>query len=352
MSAGDVHISEHPGTIPKRRRGHGRTVATVITRRTTAIGVLCYVVGYLAAVEWAVSLDAGDSILVWFPAAGIAVGAFALVGPRLYPLAVATEMVSTAWITEFGPAFGIGWNLVNALVIVGAYALAGSALRAAAVDPGLRTLRDVLWLLALGVVAGPTLAAVGGVAVQVAIDLVDGSDALAAFGRFWAGDVIGVATVTPVVLIVGGAALAGRPAPFSDRTSGVANGLALAEYTTPTIVGVVLFAASDPPTRFLFLLIAPILVIAVRHGVTGAALLVAGHELGARGDDERRGPRGPRRRRPSAPDGGDRRHRHRPRRAREPARGRREEVPNAERDHRGVAGSRAARPTGRAPSST
>src|SRR5258706_195884 len=80
-----------------------------------ACGAL-FVVAYLAAAKWAIRFDIGGSVLIWFPPAGVALAGFFLIGPRLYPFAVAAEVVSTAYVTGFGATFGVGANVVNAVV--------------------------------------------------------------------------------------------------------------------------------------------------------------------------------------------------------------------------------------------
>jgi diguanylate cyclase (GGDEF)-like protein/PAS domain S-box-containing protein len=232
-----------------------------------------YVVAYLGAAEWAIQFDLASSALVWFPPAAIAVAAFFLFGPRLFPVAVVAEVLSTAFVTGFGDRFGPLAIGVNAVVLSAAYLAGAMVMRRFGLDPRLRSMRDPLVLVCGGFLVAPVLAAVGGGLVQVWIGLATWSELPSTLGIFWVGDVVAIACITPALLLVGHAVLEHEPLPFSDHDrAGAQNTLIAFEYLVPSIVAVVLFAVGREPLQFLYLVFVPVLAIAVRHGIRGVAL--------------------------------------------------------------------------------
>jgi diguanylate cyclase (GGDEF)-like protein/PAS domain S-box-containing protein len=239
-------------------------------RRELAFGAVA-VVAYLGAAYWARFVSIPGPVLVWFPPAGLAVGILYL-RPRLFPLLVAAEVVSTAVVMDLADEFGPVGLVVNALVIVGAYHLAGETLRRLRFDPRMRSSDDLLVLAFSCLVVGAGVAAVAGVLVQTAVDLVQPDDIARSMGLFWVGDVIACASLTPAVVMVGDAFLRGRPPPLADDEWKVNHWLLVVEYVIPSVAAVFLMAIGDEPMRFVYLAFVPVVGLAVRHGVAAAAL--------------------------------------------------------------------------------
>ncbi|HMS88087.1 MAG TPA: EAL domain-containing protein [Acidimicrobiales bacterium] len=239
-------------------------------RRELAFTVAA-VVAYLGAAYWARFVSIPGPVLVWFPPAGLAVGVLYL-RPRLFPLLVAAEVVSTAVVMDLADEFGPVGLVVNALVIVGAYHLAGETLRRLRFDPRMRSSDDLLVLAFSCLVVGAGVAAVAGVLVQTAVDLVQPDDIARSMGLFWVGDVIACASLTPAVVMVGDAFLRGRPPPLADDEWKVNHWLLVVEYVIPSVAAVFLMAIGDEPMRFVYLAFVPVVGLAVRHGVAAAAL--------------------------------------------------------------------------------
>ncbi len=111
-----------------------------------------------------------------------------------------------------------------------AYTLAAEALR----HIGLRRahIAELGWLVAVGVVAGPFVAATGVTLTEVTLHHQTFSDAFAAGRTFWTGDAATIATFVPFMLIVAHTLREGRiierlPSSFGDRVEAAVQGLAL-----------------------------------------------------------------------------------------------------------------------------
>jgi diguanylate cyclase (GGDEF)-like protein/PAS domain S-box-containing protein len=233
-----------------------------------------YLALYLLAAEWATRFSFPGSVLVWFPPAGVALGLLYL-RPRLFPVAIVAELLSTTFVAGYASEFGPVGLVVNSVVIAGSYFVGALVMRRLRLDPRLRSTRDLLVVAAGCLVVGPTLAAVSGVLVQVWVGLVAWHEVLSSMGVFWVGDAVAAACVVPSLLIAGSAVLARRPLPISDREARESRLLIMAEYLVPSAVAVVVFVASDVPMQFVYLVFVPVVVVVVRHGITGAALTTA-----------------------------------------------------------------------------
>jgi diguanylate cyclase (GGDEF)-like protein/PAS domain S-box-containing protein len=235
---------------------------------------LCYLVLYLLAAEWAIRFSLPVSVLVWYPPAGVAL-ALLFLRPRLLPVAVLAEVLTTTLVSGFGGQFGAVGVVVNSVVIAGSYFVGAMTMRRLRLDPRLRSTRDLLVLGVGCLVVGPTLAAVSGVLVQVGVGLVDRGSVLSSMGVFWVGDAVGAACIVPTLVIVGSALLGRRRLPLSDRDTSELPALIVVEYLVPAAIAVVVFVYASVPMQFAYLVFLPVVVIAVRHGIAGAAMSTA-----------------------------------------------------------------------------
>ena len=241
------------------------------TGRRDIVFTVAAIVAYLGAAVWARDISLPGPILVWFPPAGVAIGVLYL-RPRIFPLLIVAEIVSTAWIMGLADDYGPLGLLVNAVVIVGAYQLAGEALRRLRFDPRMRSSDDLVRLTFGCVVVGATLAAVGGVLVQDAVGLLEGEELIRSMSLFWVGDVVGTACITPSVVMVGSSFLKGEAVSMADDESSVNRFVLVAELLIPSVAAVWLMIAGDTPMQFTYLAFVPVVALAVRHGVAAAAL--------------------------------------------------------------------------------
>lgn len=242
--------------------------------RKLGVASVLYVAVYLLAAAWAVEFSLPGSVLVWFPPAGVAVALLYFGGWRLLPAAIVAEVLSTSYVTDFADAFGPFWLVVNSVALPLAYLTGAWVLVALDLDPRLRSLRDMGVLAGGALLVAPILATVAGIAVQVAADIVAAADALAEAGRFFVGDVVGIAGVAPTILLAGAAFRDGRPLPLSDRRA--PDIWMVGELLVPSVCAVALLAAGQEPFQFVYLVFVPVALVAMRHGVAGAALSTAG----------------------------------------------------------------------------
>ena len=127
-------------------------------------------------------------------------------------------------------------------------------------------LRDVLALFGAGIVA-----TLGVALLQIAVFAVTGllpwSDFADATLRFWVGDVIGIAVVTPFLLRATGPRV--RQFLQLDRARAVEVALQVLALAGVLILIFDVFAADA--FKFFYLLFLPVIWLAVRHGIDGAA---------------------------------------------------------------------------------
>ncbi|MGQ0816054.1 MAG: MASE1 domain-containing protein [Gemmatimonadota bacterium] len=153
---------------------------------------------YFAAGKLGLSLDpvGGFATLVW-PPAGIAVTASLLYGLRIWPgIAVAALLVNVATGAPILVAAGIAVG--NTLEAVIATHLLR---RYAKFDVALPRVKDVLALVTLGAGISAMVAATIGVSSLVAGGVVESAGFRAAWIAWWLGDVMGILTVTPLILM-------------------------------------------------------------------------------------------------------------------------------------------------------
>lgn len=233
--------------------------------------VVVYLAAHLLAAEWAFAFAGDDSVLLWYPPAGLGIAAVILGGRRFVGVVVLAEVLSTWLVSGFASAFGPFWLVVNGAALALGWWVAAEVFWRTGGAVQLRRPRDVLSLVAGCLVAGPLVASALGIAVQVQIGLLAGGDALREAALFWIGDVVGVAALTPSLLIAG-AALSGRWRPVSELGGPRRLALLAVEVLVPVAVVASLLIFTDTPTRFLYLVAVPMVVIAVHHGVVGAAV--------------------------------------------------------------------------------
>lgn len=231
-----------------------------------------YVALHLMAATWASRIDLGESVLIWFAPAGVAVAALTLGGRRLLPAVFVADVLGTTVVSGFGADFGPLGVVVNAAALAAAYFLGARSMVRLGLDPRLRTTHDLVVLAVGGLAITPVMAAVGGVLVQVRVGLVPTDDLLRSFAIFWIGDAVAIVCLTPALLLAGDAVRSRRPMVLSDREGSLPAVLILLEYLAPSAAAIVLFAAGQEPLQFLYIVFVPIVLVAVRHGVPGVAL--------------------------------------------------------------------------------
>lgn len=205
------------------------------------------------------------AITPWNPPAGLSVAFLILVGVRFAPALLVAALLADLLVR--GGGVNLGYSAASSLVIALGYAGLGAFLRAGIrIDPALRRVRDVAWLVGSAVPASLVVAVayVGlhGAAGHLLPDRLSSS-----ILRFWIGDTIGIIVTTPVLLLLAAGrrtialAVAGRRREIAAQIAA----------TLATLVPVVLLGNAAEP-RFFYLLFPPIIWIALRHGLPGASL--------------------------------------------------------------------------------
>ena len=222
--------------------------------------IACLAGAYVAAARFGLffTIDNKDVAILW-PAAGIALAGLVLWGPRYWP-AVAAGALIQPLLWGQGLATAAGMALGNTLsVVIGAEMLR----RLRTFDPSLTKLQDVLTLAAFGAGLAPLASATIGIGTLWLGGAVP-TDALPVlWATWWAGDAFGVLLVAPLILT-----WAARRVHLPPRPSRRELALDLLLVVLASWL-VVWHGALRPGVLFV-----PILLLAVRHGVRGAATLM------------------------------------------------------------------------------
>ncbi len=224
---------------------------------------------YVLLALWGMALAGPGGITDWFPAAGLALAVIALGGPRFIPVPFVGTLIATP--ITFADAT-IQGTLAIAVALTAAYGLGGLALRQTldAEHPFSRV-QDAWRLIGIGTLAVPLGAALGAIGGLVAVGLMPAdSTALKHLGDFILGDALGIAIVTPA-LLVGNAAWRKEP-----RLSSLLPGAillrpeSLAALTMLIVATPALYLLGGEDLRAAAVL--PLCWLALRFGVAGAVL--------------------------------------------------------------------------------
>ena len=232
------------------------------------------ILAYLAAhmfLDWISFIHAVSSINItpWNPPAGLMMGLSVLLGLRVAPLFWLGLTIADMVVRDLPVPLGTALLAIG-IVDLG-YGVAGQLLRKA-IDPGLSRLRDIVLLLGGSAVAVLVIG-LGFVAVHTAAGLFKWADFPEVLLRFWTGEIIGIAVVTPMVL------LAPRMPALRWSWGGAAEVLAHG-----ALIGFTLWLDFGPLAssqyEHFYLLFLPAMAVAVRHGLGGAVLASAATQAG------------------------------------------------------------------------
>jgi PAS domain S-box-containing protein len=135
----------------------------------------------------------------WYPPPALSLLLVLWFGRRTIPLifvtALATELITGSLSNNF-PS-----SITLALIFSLGYGSAGWVLRdLARIDPAMRRLRDVLWLVSVAIVITPFVVALAAIGSSVLFGVVESADFADSVVTFWIGDAIGIATLAPFIL--------------------------------------------------------------------------------------------------------------------------------------------------------
>jgi two-component system sensor kinase FixL len=258
-----------PGTVPVPAWPDLSTFAVRLI-----IGI-AWLAAYVA-LEWVSFIHEykGLPVTPWNPGLGALVALMILSG-----VGYALVLFAGVLIAEFVVLkSSLHWPIVVgiAAIIAGGYgAGAAVARKTLRLDVGLQRLRDVLWLLAVGMVGAAVVAALLSLLLLVD-DQLELSDVLVTAGPLLVGDAIGIAVMTPLIL-----RLALRRSPSAlQRLARLAPELALFLLVVAAVLWIIVGSEPASGFKFFYLLFLPVVVIAVRHGLDGACLGLAITQLG------------------------------------------------------------------------
>jgi EAL domain-containing protein (putative c-di-GMP-specific phosphodiesterase class I)/GGDEF domain-containing protein len=159
---------------------------------------------YVLLAIWGMALAGPGGITDWFPAAGLAVAAIALGGPRFIPVPLVGTLIATPLTSSSATLTS---TIVVALALSATYGAGGLALRATLeTDHPFSRVHDAWRFIGIGTVVVPiaaALATTGGLIVAGALP----ADATATrhLGDFILGDALGIAVVAPALLVASAA---------------------------------------------------------------------------------------------------------------------------------------------------
>jgi signal transduction histidine kinase len=225
---------------------------------TLATGLVFLVVYVLLDATSLVFPHASFGITPWNPSTGLAWAFILLFGARYLPLLFIAPLLADVFV--FGYVLPVWVKLATALLIGTGYSASLLLLLnpKTRFDRSLASMRDVVLLMGLAM-AATGIVAVAYVGLLVGSGSLSPNDFQRALLRFWIGDLIGIAVVTPFLLIY--AAVARLPR-LSLET--VLQGLAilLALFSIFGIVG-------NAHLRLFYVLFLPIIWMGLRNGLQG-----------------------------------------------------------------------------------
>ena len=233
-----------------------------VVRLPSFVSGLSFLVAYIV-LDWAslVFPYTQNGITPWNPSAGLAWAFILLFGKRFLPLLFVAPLLANLLV--FGFTLPL-WVKIAAAGLSGAgYAATLSILLhpRARFDPALGTTRDMVLLMGAAI-AATSVVALGYVALLVASGSLPAPDAQWALLRYWIGDLIGIAVVTPFLLIH---AAAGKLPRLSLETALQALAILLALILIFGVIG-------GAHLRLFYLLFVPIVWMGLRKGLEGATL--------------------------------------------------------------------------------
>lgn len=211
------------------------------------------------------------NITPWNPPAGLMMGALIAFGPRMLPALWLALVASDALVR--GLPVDLWATLLSNGVIAGLYGLSAWVMRTRfKLSPRLERLRDIVVLMSGTALAAALVGAVY-ISIFMALGLFPWDSFAPVLARYWVGEVIGIMVLTPFMLVC---LRIGRPRWSRWRmVEAVAQGLA---------IGAALWADFGPLAQdqyeYFYLLFLPVVWVATRHGLAGAATAALVTQIG------------------------------------------------------------------------
>jgi two-component system sensor kinase FixL len=237
------------------------------------------VVGYVALfvlLDWASLIDRSSplGITPWNPPAGLSFALLLYFGWRFAPAVFAAVLLSDLVVREVRAS---AWAVpLAAGLIAGGYALAAEVLRRnVRVSPALDRRNDLVALLGVALAAASAIAPAA-VAVFCAAGLLPWRDFAELALRFWVGDVLGIVVLAPFLLLT--FAEVRRWPALARHETAIEYGLQLAAIGAGLWIIFGLERANH--FEFSYVLFLPLIWIALRDGLFGAAWGIVATQVG------------------------------------------------------------------------
>ncbi|WP_247887631.1 ATP-binding protein [Azospirillum argentinense] len=248
--------------FPPASRASG--APAILTGRDMVLLSLAFLAAYLP-IDWLTFIHPRPSLNItpWNPPAGLYMALLLWTGVRGLPMVYATLILADLVVR--GHPASISSLLLSNLAIVAGYGAAAHVLRhRVAIGLALNRVRDVGWLVGVTFLSAAVVAPVF-VGVFVLDGALPAADLPTLAFQYWLGDAIGIAVVTPFVLLLH------RPdktpawsvpkTPTAAQTAAIAAALLL-----------VFLPIGDGQFNLFYLLFLPLVWVAVSHGLPGAVL--------------------------------------------------------------------------------
>jgi signal transduction histidine kinase len=208
------------------------------------------------------------------PPPGLSVAFVFLFGIRAWPVVLTADIMADILVRQLPSP--VAATLTGDVWLTIVYTLAGGALRHLRISPKLSRQRDVLWLLLVGLLFS-ALGALGALSSYVGLGMVEAASYSRGLFRFWVGDAVGIAVMTPLVLTIASGRWRRPSFPWLLRP----NGEGIAQSAGIVAAAWIIFHYSvNDEFHLLYPLFIPMIWIAVRHGVDGAILGSVAMQLG------------------------------------------------------------------------
>ena len=257
-----------------QRRSTETVAASMPLARLLSRSHLTIALGYLAGyvlLDWLSYLHpfAVSGITPWNPQTGLSFALILLLGLEFVPWLLVAPFVADVVVRQL--SLPLGAEALIVLVIGLSYGCATALLLAPRIgfDPTLASMRSLLWLMAVAL-PGIAIVAAGHATVLVAFGVLVPADFLQAAFRAFVGDVIGVAVMTPFLLIF-----------FTRRRFPAVSWEAF--LLLAIIVGalwIVFGLAGSYRVQVFYVLFIPIIWTAVRFGLEGVTAVLVLTQIG------------------------------------------------------------------------
>lgn len=260
-----------------------KNINTRLAARTGLI-LIVYLVLFILLDRFSIAFQILPGIVAWYPPDGLSFALLLVFGGGFWPVVAVATLISNFLVFQvsFSPLAVLAWGVFVAVV----YSIAAEVLRRRVrIDPQLRSLRDVVWLILAAGLASGILATVS-VSASVASHSVVATGFFDEILHWWIGEVVGILAVTPFLLIYV------RPGAKKFVEGGWNPSLTQLHLSRPTakIVGQTLSLLIALYLAFgvrvlgqfqpLYILAIPLTWIALQYGISGVSLGIAAANFG------------------------------------------------------------------------